>query len=140
MFTPEASYEAICRIADLVGEDRYSEARPLIDAMAEIEDSVPLVLFYKAICVYEDKDDVECVRLLSRFIERAPRNKKVPYARFTIAVCLINLGAYAEALEILATVPTDYPDWEREMASATKSLEMQRKALAYCSSLRGAST
>lgn len=135
MLTPEESYEAICRIGDLVAQDRYDEARPLLDAMTKIEDSMPLVLFYKAICVYEDKDDVECVRLLSRFIERAPRHKKVPYARFTIAICLMNLGAYAEALEILATVPPDYPDWEREVASATRSLEMQRKALEYCANL-----
>jgi thioredoxin-like negative regulator of GroEL len=140
MFTPEASYEAVCRIADLVAEDRYSEARPLIDAMAEIEDVVPLVIFYKAICIYEDKDDVECVRLLSRFIERAPRNKKAPYARFTIAICLINLGAYAEALELFATVPPDYPDWEKEVAAAKRRLEIQRQAIAFCSGLRGVTT
>ncbi len=109
MFTPEASYEAICRIGDLVAEDRYEEARPLLDAMTEIEDVVPFVLFYKAICIYEDKDDVECVRLLSRFIERAPRNEKVPYARLTIAVCLINLGAYAEAWRFLPRFPRTIP-------------------------------
>lgn len=140
MLTPEASYEAVCQIADLVAEDRYDEARPLLDAMTEIEDSVPLVLFYKAICIYEDKDDVECVRLLTRFIERAPRHKKVPYARFTFAICLVNLGAYAEALEVFGTVPEDYPDLKKEVAAATIRHDLQKKAIAYCPGLRDAST
>lgn len=123
--------EFISRIGDLVRQDRFQEARKLIDSLDGEKHNTPLLLFYEAICLYEEKNDVDCVRLLSEFINCVPNHTKANYAKFTIAICLTNLGLQEQSLLFLEELPEDYPDLQRELAHVRSLIERRKVALSF---------
>ncbi|MCI0424152.1 MAG: tetratricopeptide repeat protein [Acidobacteria bacterium] len=123
-------------IYQLIDSDRCVEALERIAALAGPEAKYPIVLLYKALCLYEAKDDLECLRLLEAFVKAAPEHKKVPYALFTSAVCLQNLGLHEQALNILVSLPKSYPDLESAVAHSRATLETARTAEAIYELLR----
>lgn len=120
----------------LVDSDRYDEAMERIAALDEPERSDPIVLLYRALCAYERKNDLECMRLLASFVSAAPKHIKVPYALYTFAVCLQNLDLNDEALTILRTLPKKYPDLEAALASSEAAVATRKTALEIFDSLR----
>ena len=65
-------------------------------------------------CAYKKKDDLGCLKLLNEFLDAAPAHKDSQYALFTAAICLINVGLPYRARQLLARIPSDYPDRDKE--------------------------
>jgi tetratricopeptide (TPR) repeat protein len=121
----------------LIDSDRYEEATRRLAELRSPEADEPIVFLYKALCVYEARDDLECLRLLAEFIKAAPKHHKVPYALYTFAICLQNLGLDPQALNILESLPRSYPDLDVAIADCRKSMEAVATANAIYESLRG---
>jgi tetratricopeptide (TPR) repeat protein len=123
----------------LLESDDYATAKEKIaEARAAGEQNALLTLF-EALCVYEAGDDFEALRLLTNFLVNAESDEKRPYARFTAAVCLENLGLNEQALEVLEGVPKSYPGLEKEIKQVRKELDRQRHALQLFSEILSSS-
>jgi tetratricopeptide (TPR) repeat protein len=123
------------KIHFLIESDDYVTAKEKIAEARAAGDRDPLLTLFEAICVYEAGDDIEALRLLTNFLVNAESDEKRPYARFTAAVCLENLGLNEQALEILEDVPTSYPGLKKEIKQARKELKRQRQALEFFSEI-----
>lgn len=121
----------------LIESDRYDEAMERIAILESPDRDDPIVFLYRALCIYERGDDLECMRLLVSFIGAVPaKNPKLKYALFTFAVCLQNLHLDDEALTILRSLPSTYPDLHLAIANSEQALESKRVALEIFLSLR----
>lgn len=121
----------------LIQSDDYVKASARIaEARAAGRVEVLLTLF-EALCMYESGDDVETLRLLAEFLPNSTNTKKRPYALFTAAVCLENLGLHEQALELLKKVPRSYPALKKELSHSKLALERQKQALHHFSAIVG---
>ena len=113
----------------LVDSDKYSDALIYIEDIRKNGCDDVILDLYEALCIYEAKDDVECLRLISKFLSRASKHRKREYALFTAGVCLMNLGLANEALSTFEQVADSYPNIESERNEAKKALGLQKNGL-----------
>lgn len=123
------------RIYQLVSNEKYADAYKVIEELPESESKKPSLLFYKAVCLYENGSDLECLRLLVAFLEREPTHEKRNYSIFTAAICLINLGLEEEAMKLLTALPSNYPDLKEEILRTSAVLERKVEARTLADSL-----
>jgi len=118
----------IDNIYELIASEEYAEAERLIGCIPELEKHDPILLFFKAVCEYEQGRDVECLQLISSFLERAPHHVKAEYCIFTAAMCLANMGMEEDSLPLLNALPASYPDLLREKRDVSAKLQMKARA------------
>lgn len=124
-------------IYHLIESDAYDEAMERIAELESPDRDDAIVFLYKALCIYERGDDLECMRLLVSFIGAVPpRHPKLKYALFTFAVCLQNQDLDDDALSILRSLPSTYPDLDAAIASSERALSSRRSAQEILESLR----
>lgn len=116
-------------IGKLINDDRNSEAEELLDSVELRDNPEPMLLLYRALTTYERRDDLSCLKLLNEFVNHAPNHSKAPFAKYTAAICLINLGLGERAISILKSIPEDYPDLQKELKSAQEAIRKKREAL-----------
>jgi hypothetical protein len=122
---PPDSLDAIHKLID---NDDYVAAKDLIKEARAAGKTDPILSLFEALCVYESGNDVETLRLIGEFLLSTGRTRKRPYARFTAAVCLGNLGLFQEEKELLAKVPDSYPGIKKERAFVERKLKLQKQA------------
>jgi len=128
--------DALDEIHALIQADDYSAAATRIVEARATGHTDALISLFEAICVYEAGDDVETLRLIAEFLASSERPEKRPYALFTAALCLNNLGLIEQSLELLAKVPASYPDICEAQARSTKELKDQKQGLQFFSVIR----
>ena len=125
----------ISEIHALLDADEYVEAKSKIDTMRSlgVEDSI--LLLFEALCAYESDNDIETLRLIAEFLSSSDSDHKKPYARFTAAICLVNLGLYEQARELLGTVPESYPDLKETLFNVINECNRQKQAIIHYSKI-----
>jgi len=124
-------------IHSLIQSEDYTTARARITEARAAGHTEALLSLFEATCVYEMGDDIETLRLAAEFLASTTNSVKRPYALFTAAVCLENLGLNEQALELLQKVPESYQALHEERVQATKELKRQRQALLLFAGIRG---
>jgi outer membrane protein assembly factor BamD (BamD/ComL family) len=109
----------------LIREDRTKEARSVIDQARAADNSFPELDLYEALCLYEEKEDLKCINLLTAFVHNNPLHQKRDYAIFTAAISFMNLEMPGEALQLLELIPDSYPDKETSVKEARNTIEKQ---------------
>ncbi|MEP6671652.1 MAG: hypothetical protein ABJF10_20985 [Chthoniobacter sp.] len=132
---PDSLKVIIDNIYELIASEQYDEAEHLLGCIPDLEKHDPELLFFKAICEYEAGRDVECLQLLSDFLNRAPRHVKADYSVFTAAICLANLGMEEESLPLLNTLPVSYPDLIDEKQSISAKVQIKAQAKVHAEAI-----
>ena len=122
-------------IRKLAESDDYKAALLRINEERAAGNTEAVLSLYEAICYYEAGDDVETLRLIDEFLASDKCKEKHPYALFTAAVSLENLGLYEQALELLDRLPKSYPDLKKERSQNMKEVKRQRKAMKIFSAI-----
>ncbi len=124
----------------LIQSDDYATASARIAEARAAGHKEALLSLFEAICVYETGNDVETLRLIAEFLASTKSIESIekrPYALFTAAVCLENLGLLEQAYELLAKVPESYPDIQKERAHIAEGIKHRKQALLLYSGIRG---
>lgn len=120
----------------LIQSNDYAGAKTKIAESRAAGHKEALLSLFEATCTYETGDDIETLRLLAEYLASTTDSVKRPYALFTAAVCLENLGLNEQALELLQKISEGYQGLNRERAQATKELKRQKQALLLFAGIR----
>jgi hypothetical protein len=120
--------EDIDRVHGWLDAEDYATAELLIRRLRDEGCSRCELALFEAVCLYERKDDIGCLRLLVEFLRQAPGHPKRSYATFTAAVCLANLGLEKRALTLLRSLPVSYPDRDAELKEMRAVLAKRKEA------------
>jgi TolA-binding protein len=123
-------------IHSLIQSEDYAKAKVQISEARSAGHREALLSLFEATCVYEEGDDIETLRLVAEFLASTTKSEKRPYALFTAAVCLENLGLNEQALELLQMVPETYQDLHKERVNATNDFKRQKQALLLFTGIR----
>ena len=106
------------------------------DALAVIQSSSPevqasgAILIVAADSLYELGKDLEALQAYILYLEKHPTGRASSFALFNSAICLKNIGAEDEAIEVLKLVPDGHEGLQKEVADSlnrVNRLEQARK-------------
>ncbi len=117
------------RAHKLVDGEEYEKALSHIKRIRAWGCSDQVLVLFEAVCIYEQGDDLRALELLVEFLKTGGSHPKANYAKFTAAICLINLGLLAPAEHILQSLPDGYPDVRRERSEVGEQLRKQQEAM-----------
>jgi len=113
----------------LVNTDEYKKTLLRIKKLRFRGCNDVVLFLYEALCAYEAGDDLECLRLLSIFLNTAEHHQKREYALFTVGICLMNLGLVGEAKKVFIQISDKYPNILKERENAENEILSRQKAL-----------
>ena len=99
------------------------------DALAIIKSSPSQIQASGAISIiaadslYELGKDLEALNAYRQYLEKHPSGRASSFALFNAAICLKNIGAEEEALEVLKQVPDGHENLKEEIADSNKRLQ-----------------
>jgi len=121
----------------LIDADNCAEAFRMIQEYRSQAFGCPEFTLYEALCFYDEKNDLECLRKCLSFISDNPTHSKKNYALFTIAMSLCNVGLEEEALSILQSLPASYPDRDREIHKLEATLKVREEVRSVLKAIKG---
>lgn len=123
-------------IHKLVEAGFHEEALKKIKLAKRKGETNPLLLLFEALAVYDDRKDLECLRLLNQFLSKiSSSHEKYHYALFTSGICLMNIGLPKESSRLFNSIPDDYPDIEKERRESHEALSIAAKAKDFAESI-----
>lgn len=131
----ERNNKSLKFIYELISNEKYAIAYNIINELPEQERKKSIYLFLKAVCIYEEGNDIECLKLLVSFLEEEPLHERKNYSIFTAAICLINLGLEEIALKLFKILPSDYPDLQKEIEQINAVIKRKIEAQTLANAL-----